>query len=296
MIRTRSLLPIIALSASIGLRAVYGQDNIIMWKDFVAAVKSGKMTKDMVQPYEGHSKDVLLKFLADFKGYHDKFNSWREWDNPEAFSVGNQVHYIVTFTWGGQTKSDFCFTLLKEGGLWYFQHVENIFIRLDRVNKFPASEFPDLPAETKAWQREESYWTQMVYFYNVLAKDKRKDYLPNLLRDGAGYFLAARVWIPFVPTERAFILYACWEQNRLRGNPVTLETLTDREATVRIKPQFFALYQRTGHLKGQIAFEDYRRIFETIWRDRATAAGWTLEIKYEDPECLTCIFRFTRKP
>lgn len=35
--------------------------------------------------------------------------------------------------------------------------------------------------------------------------------------------------------------------------------------------------------------------FETIWQDRAAAARWVLEIKYEDPECLTCVFRFTRK-
>ncbi|MEN6311226.1 MAG: hypothetical protein ABFD80_06770 [Acidobacteriota bacterium] len=295
MIKTRFLATAVGLGILLGLGSALSQDDPAIWKEFVAAVRDGKVTTDMVRPYEGLPKEVLLKQLADFKGWHDQSKSWNEWYNPEVFPVGNQVHYVVTFTWGGQTKSDFCFTLIKEGGRWYYRHVENIFIRLDRVNKFPASEFPDLPAETKAWQREENYWSQMVYFQRVLSKDKGKDYLANLLRDGAGYYLAAKTWVPFVPPERAFILYSCWEQSRLRGNPVTLETLSDKEAVVRLKPQFFALYKRAGHLKGQIAFEDYRRIFETIWQDRAAAAGWTLEITYEDPEGLSCVLRFTRK-
>ncbi len=295
MTTIRFLSATISLIALFGLPGAYGQDDLANWKEFVAAVKDGKMTADMVRPYEGIFKDVLLKQLAEFKGYHEKYHSWKEWDNPEVYPVGDQVHYIVTFTWGGQTKSDFCFTLVKADGKWFYRHVENIFIRLDRVNSFPASEFPDLPAETKAWQREENYWSQMVYFNGVLSKEKGKDFLPNLLRDGAGYYLAAKTWVPFVLPERAFVLYLCWEQSRLRGNAVTLEALSDREATVRIKSQFFALYKRSGHLKGQIPFEDYRRIFETLWQDRAAAAGWKLEIRYEDPEGLTCLLRFTRE-
>jgi hypothetical protein len=296
MIRRRWVLSAVGFMILFGWYGAYGQDNTAIWKEFVAAVKGGKITLDRIRPYEGLPREVLLKQLEDFRGYHDKFNSWKEWDDPEVFPVGDEVHYIVTFTWGGQTKSDFCFTLLKEGGRWYYRHVENIFIRLDKVNKFPASDFPDLPAETKAWQREENYWSQMVYFDNVLSKEKGKDFVPNLLRDGAGYFLAAKTWVPFVAPERAFILYLSWEQSRLRGNTVILESLTGREASVRIQSQFFALYKRTGHLRGQIAFEDYRRIFETIWQDRAAAAGWKLEISYKDPECLQCVFRFTRKP
>jgi hypothetical protein len=253
------------------------------------------MTLDKIRPYESISKEELLKQLTDFKGYHDKYSSWKEWENPEVFPVGDHVSFLATFTWGGQAKSDFLFTFLKEGGRWYYRHVENIFIRLDRVTELPASEFPDLPQAKKAWQREELYWSQMVHFHNVLAKEKGKDYFLDLMRDGAGYFLAAKVWVPFVPPQRAFILFMCWEQSRLRENSVTLETLTDSEAVVRLQTHFFFLYKQTGHLKQQISFDDYRRIFETIWQDRAVSAGWNLKIEYEDPECLKCIFRFTKK-
>ncbi len=296
MTKTKTLWLVIVLAVLTGWQSAYAQDNLAIWKEFTAAVKAGKMTVERIRPYEGMPREAQLKVLQDLKGFHDKVKTWNEWDDPKVIPVGAEVHYIVTFTWGGQTKNDFCFTLLKEGGRWYYRHVENIFIRLDEVNKFPASEFPDLPEEKKAWQREEIYWSQMVFFHTVLAKEKGKDYLANLLRDGAGYYLAARTWVPFLAPERAFILYACWEQSRLRDNPVSLDSLTDAEAVVRIRPQFFALYKQATHLRDQIPFEDYRRIFETIWQDRAAAAGWKLDIKYEDAECLACVLRFTRTP
>jgi hypothetical protein len=251
---------------------------------------------DQIRPYEGVSKEPLMKILTDFKGSANKASAWNEWDvTPEAFPVGDHVHFLVSLGFGGQTKSVFCFTFLKEKDRWYYRHLENVFIRLDKTPSPPTSEFPDLPEETKAWQREELYWSQMVYFHNVLAKEKGKEFFPNMLRDGAGYYLAAKVWVPFVLPQRAFILYLCWEQSRLRGNYVILEKLTDEEAVVKLQTHFFFLYKRAGHLKEQISFDDYRRIFETIWKDRAVNAGWNLEIKYEDPECLKCVFRFTKK-
>jgi len=276
------------------IQNTYGQEDQIIWKEFLSAIKNGQMTLDQIRPYEGISKEGLLKRLTNFKGYHDKYNSWNEWENPKVLPVGNHVHFFVTSMWGGKTKSNFCFTFLTEGGHWYFRHVENVFIPLYLVTKLPASEFPDLPQETKAWQREETYWSQIVYLYNVLSKEKGKDYFLNLLLDGAGYALAAKTWVPFFPSRRAFVLYLCWEQSRLRENQVILEKLTDQEAIVKLQTHFFFLYKRTGHLKEQISFEDYRRIFETIWQDRATNAGWNLKITYEDPECLKCVFHFTK--
>jgi len=53
---------------------------------------------------------------------------------------------------------------------------------------------------------------------------------------------------------------------------------------------------RTARLRRQISFEDYTKIFETIWQDRARAAGWTLEIEYvnEGFPASTCVLRFKR--
>lgn len=123
-----------------------------------------------------------------------------------------------------------------------------------------------------------------------------RDYAFDFFKDGAGYFLAAKTWVPFVEPRRAFILYACWEQANLRGNPVTLEKLGDAEAVVRVSTYYFGLYKASAHLRQQIPFEDYRRIFETIWRDRARAAGWAFEIEYKDEgyPASSCVLRFKR--
>jgi hypothetical protein len=95
-----------------------------------------------------------------------------------------------------------------------------------------------------------------------------------------------------VSPERAFLLYLCWEQANLHGTEVTLSQLADDGAVVRLKPIYLMLYERTGHLRQQITLDDYRRLFEFRWHNRAASAGWELTISYDGEECL---FRFTRR-
>jgi DNA-binding TFAR19-related protein (PDSD5 family) len=97
--------------------------------------------------------------------------------------------------------------------------------------------------------------------------------------------------MPLVPPHRAFILYLCWEQERLRGSRVTLEHLEDTRAVVSLEPIFLRLYAQTGHLRQQISEEDFLAIFETVWQDRATAAGWKLNMRRDETRC---ILSFTR--
>jgi hypothetical protein len=75
-----------------------------------------------------------------------------------------------------------------------------------------------------------------------------------------------------------------------------LEKLDDREAVIKLSTFFFKLYHVSAHLRQQIPFEDYTKIFETLWDDRARAAGWTLEIEYtnEGYPAGTCVLRFKR--
>jgi len=65
----------------------------------------------------------------------------------------------------------------------------------------------------------------------------------------------------------------------------------DSEANVRIDSNFFKLYTKTAHFQMLISFEDYSKIFETIWRDRARQAGWDIDITYDDG---ICFIQFTR--
>jgi hypothetical protein len=266
----------------------YARDDIKIWEEFVLTLEKNELTLEQIRPYKGLSKETLVGFL---KSMREKA-SWKEWRaKPEVHRVGHHVHFLIPLTFDGY-KTTYCFTFLVEQNKWYFRHLEAIFIRLDKISSFPISNFPDVPEEQKAWMREEIYWSKQVRLFNFLSKEKGRDFAFNWFRDGFGYFLGAKTWVPFVPAHKAFILYLCWEQANLRGDTVTLEKLNDNEAVVRMKLIYFKLYSRTGHLKEQISFEDYRRIFETIWQDRANHAGWNLEISYEQEDC---VFHFRKK-
>ncbi|MBS1226328.1 MAG: hypothetical protein H6R32_262 [Candidatus Aminicenantes bacterium] len=267
-------------------------DDLAVWKEFVAAMKTGGLPSEKVRPYYEELRAPILGWLKEMS----QKAVWAEWDKrPEVHRVGEHVHFLIPLTFDGRTVS-YCLTFLVEDGAWYFRHLEAINIRLDKTGPLPASTFPDVDEATKAHIREEARWSREVRVFNELAALKGKTYAFDFFKDGNGYFLAAKTWVPFVEPRKAFILYACWEQANLRGNAVTLEALDDAAAVVRMSTYFFGLYKASAHLRQQIPFEDYARIFETIWKDRARAAGWALEIEYKNEgfRASECVLRFKR--
>ena len=269
-------------------------DGLRIWREFLSDLQAGKMEDPArIRPY-------YPELLEPMKGYLGQLRIGIAWDKlnaePEVFQVDNQIHFVISLPSSGDERelsAPFCLTFLVEKERWYFQHMETIMIRMDKLGPLPATSFPDVPAERKAWMREEIEISDQVRLFAFLARDKGKDFAFSWFRDGAGYALAARTWVPFVRPERAFVLYLCWEFANRRETPVTLEKLTDTEALVRITPRWFELFGRAAHRKPQISSDDFRILFETIWQDRAKNAGWNLAISYEGEVCL---FRFARSP
>jgi hypothetical protein len=270
----------------------YSQDETRIWNEFILLWKNGQLTEDKIKPWEqlgDRIKPVFLGFLETIRSQA----SPEDWTViPEIIKIDNRIQYI--FPWSaGNTKVNYCFSFITENSEWYFQHMESIFIRLDKLTQFPVSEFPDISDSQKSWILEEKYWSFIVQkIYLPLAKEKGKDYALNLLLDGNGYCVEAKTWVPFTSPAKAFILYLCWEQSNLRGNKVTLESLTDTLSVIKLDALFFRLYTNTGHLKLIIPLEDYKQIFETIWQDRAKNAGWNLDISYSPDNKVT--FKLTR--
>lgn len=263
-----------------------------IWREFVAAMKAEGLPAAKVRPYYENLKEPMLGWLKEMR----EKATWSEWDRaPEVHRVGEHVHFLMPLTFDGQAAT-YCLTFLVEGGAWYFRHLEAINIRLDRTGPLPTSVFPDVDEPTKAHIREEAMWSREIRVFNELAALKGKSYALDFFKEGEGYFLAAKTWVPFVEPQKALVLYACWEQANLRGNAVTLEKLDDGEAVVKLSTIFFKLYHVSAHLSQQIPFEDYTKIFETIWQDRARAAGWTLEIEYKSEAypASTCVLHFKR--
>jgi len=89
--------------------------------------------------------------------------------------VGNEVHYLIPLTNNG-ARQTYCFTFLTEAGKWYFEHLESITIRLDKIGPLPTSTFPDVPEAQKFWMREEILVSEQVRLFNMLAKDKGREF------------------------------------------------------------------------------------------------------------------------
>lgn len=263
----------------------------VIWKEFVRLLKTGTLTVDRIHPDDVRTRESRLENLRQWT----KDADWTEWEAaPKIVRYGNLVSFIVRLGESRKSPWDYIFCFVVEDGRWSYRFLEGIFIRLDQSGPLPAdaAEFPDLPEERKHWMRQEIYWSKMVWLYQEMKKMKGKEYALSLFKDGAGYALSATVWVPFFPSHRAFILYLCWEQAKLQGNTTVLEKLDDREAVVRFEDhQYFALYQQASHLKDQIGLDEYIGIFETLWQDRAKAAGWTLQI---DGQGRKIFLRFSR--
>lgn len=228
----------------------------------------------------------MLQFLDEMRAGA----TWPEWERqPEIHRVGPLIHFVLQLTQRGRTGT-FSFTFVQDGGDWFLQHFESIVVRLDQAGAPPVSVFPDLPEDQKAWMRQENDWSRMVVLFRQMRTAAGAKAAFDMFRDGQGYLVQAKTWVPFLPPARAFILYACWEQSRLQGNGVTLERIDDHEAVVSIDSIYWRLYRETSHLRELVSEDDYRRIFETVWRDRAAAAGWNVAFDYSESHCT---LRFT---
>jgi hypothetical protein len=249
-----------------------------VWAEFVAMLQTGQVASIRISPYHSALLDPIRGILANMS----RSAEWQEWAvPPEVHRVEQQVHFVLDLTLN-HDRDTYCFSFLLEDGAWYFQHVESITLCLDQLGPLPTRRFPDLPEQKKAWMREEIRVTEMVRLYQWLVNEKGQEFALNWFLDGEGYVLAARSWVPFVPVYQAFILYLCWEQSNLRGSQVTLIELGDEIARVEIDSMYFHLYHGTGHLKRQFSFEEYRKLFEANWIDRAEQGGWNVAFAFQN--------------
>jgi hypothetical protein len=274
--------PGFGLNAPISARSAQGASDADqkIWAEFVSLLKDGKITERHVRPAYTPAS-TMLQFLDAMRGGA----RWTEWElTPEIYRAGSTVHFVIPLSEHG-TPGTYSFTFVEQAGQWFLQHFESIVLRLDRVGQPPVSAFPDLPEDQKAWMRQENYWSQMMVLFRQMRAAAGPEAAFNMFRDGPGYLVQAKTWVPFLPPARSFILFSCWEQSRLHGNAVTLERLNDSEAVVSIDSIYLRLYRQTGHMRQLVSEDDYRRIFETIWRDRAAAAGWTVQFEYEGTRC-----------
>lgn len=208
--------------------------------------------------------------------------------------AGGTIHFFFDL---GPGTSTFCLSIivpdrenvartLPAGQVprWYVQHLEAITLNFSAPPVLPcaSADLPILPEETLAWMREELRVTEQVRLFGFLARERSREFALNWFKDGDGFFLAARAWIPYLEPRVALVWYAAWSEARLRGNLVVVERADPGGGVIRLtEPLHERLYKRSAHLRQQISREDYEALFEAVWRDRAEKAGWNLTISRE---------------
>ncbi|MCK5147593.1 hypothetical protein KAR48_12620 [bacterium] len=259
----------------LGCNFVLGSDKLHVWTSFIDLVKSGEYKPEMIRPHYETIREATY-------GFTTKMGSKIDWDKfqklPEIIELENQLCFVIPITFDNDTR-DYSFTFIQEENQWYLQHIEGLMIRLDKIQDLPQSDFPDINEDQKKWMHQEIYWSAQIRIFNHIYEEDSTSAF-NWFKDGLGYFLAAKTWVPFVTPHKAFILYMCWDEKMMKGSEVTLEKLNDEEAVVIINPKYFWLYNCTSHYRQQISFAHYAKIFETMWHDRANTAGWNLEMEF----------------
>lgn len=259
-----------------------------IWRDFVWLLRHDEFGVHRIAPYDESLRGAVAGFLRVMQQKAD----WAEWDvAPEVYTVGQEIHCLVPLTFDS-SKSTYCFTFSVINEKWYLRDLQTLGMRLDTVTTVPVAKFPDIPDAQKDWLREEDAWLTRAKFFGVLSRTIGKDSALQQFKDGSEYLLAATTRIPILPAWKAFILYLCWEQANVRGSEVTLEAMDDSEAVVQLTPIALLTYGRNGLLSTRMSYEDYTRLFEVLWEDRASAAGWRLHITYQAE---TCLMKFDRR-
>jgi hypothetical protein len=160
------------------------QEPAGVWAEFVGKLKSGTLTAVNIRS-EYTTPEQQLVWLKQLKEASDARKSWTDWEaKPEFFRVGDHVQ-VVARVHDGTRYLTLCLTFLIEERRWYYSHMENIFIRLDQIGPPPVALFPDIEEETKAWMREETYWSTFIGgVYAPLVKEKGAAFVFNLLKRG----------------------------------------------------------------------------------------------------------------
>lgn len=247
-----------------------------IWESFLRKCARNDWTEQDIHPLLPGSERSLLLVIKQFSVALNVCRDKLTLQN--TIQRDNTVHFFFDL---GPETSTFCISVVIENDRWYFQHLEAITIDFSAPPSLPCSteDLPNLPEQTISWIREEGDMTERVRLYNFLVQEKSREFALNWLKDGVGFFLAARAWIPYLEPRVAFLWYAAWSEARLHMNAVVVVKADADGGLIHLTdPLHWCLYRQTSHLKEQISPADYEAMFEAVWQDRAEKAGWRLQI------------------
>ncbi len=176
-----------------------------------------------------------------------------------------------------QLRLDF---IVREDG-WQFCLLDGTTIPIKSIPQLPFSDFPPLP-ETEDLLRMERLVSEKVYLYCRLKQELGPAKALEWFRDGQGYRLNVEAWLPYFRVRKAFVVASAWMERRYWGQRMTIVELSQERAILEFCDHlYFRVYETVGHLKPQLPLEDYRHLFEDLWKDQCSQVGWSVQFDYQ---------------
>jgi hypothetical protein len=251
-----------------------------IWKEFVEKLRINSLK-------ECDFGDDMKYFLFSFLCGKDSHERREKFINSSTDMVDGEYRKSVIVSCPDD-KYRFDFAVIDNK--WKLIFLECITLPLNNINCFPYDLFISLP-EKESWIKAERNISRIVYFFCKLRKIINLDEALLWFNDGAGEFLCARSWVPFYNDSKSFILYCGWIENRINGENISIEMCTDEKCIIHFKEHlWFKVYHSSSHLNIQISFEEYKKLFESIWLDRAFHSGWEVEFTYDGNDTILTFY------
>lgn len=199
-------------------------------------------------------------------------------DSPYDIYEGSEKVSVISHC----ADDDYRFDFLSDGTAWKLAFIECITLPISDIDDLPYTKF--IPLEGKEFHiRREKEISRLVYFYLKFKELVGKENALALLHDGDGEFICARSWVPFYSDSLSYIAYSAWYESRIHGENVVIKEFRPEKCEVMIYDHIWkSMYCTAGHLKSVIEYPEYMELFESIWKNRATSAGWKIQFVYTD--------------
>jgi len=254
-----------------------------VWKEFTDKLKGATLRQDDFAP---EMRAFLYPLLCGegSRTRRDKFAA-----APAEYYCGETRESVLLHCADDEYRFDFA--LLEDK--WVLCFIECITLPVSAIPAVPYETFPPL-SDKEAWIRAEKAISRDVYLYCKLKRLLGAEEALNWFNDGAGEFMGAKSWVPFFEERKAFIVYSAWMENRIYGESVVIDVFSADRCVLRLRQHlWFRLYRSALHLAQQISLEEFRALFEHIWKDRAKHSGWEIEFTYDGEDT---IMTFTIAP
>lgn len=247
-----------------------------IWIEFCNKMRQGKLCEN---DFVDETRLFLFPLLC---GTNASQRRERFLESPyEVFGNGTKWSVLLHCS-----DDDYRFDFLLIEKQWKLSFIECITLPISDISDLPYVDFKTLP-EKETDIRCEKEISKQIFLYNQFKKLIGQQKAMEMFYDGAGEALCARSWVPFYSDQLTYIAYFAWMQNRIYGEKVEIVKFDEQSCCLRFCQHLWRkMYIITTHLQKMINYEEYISLFESIWRNRASECGWSLQFIYhgEDTE------------